>query len=63
MAAHGALFEVLAVLDGVVAVEDTRDKGTFTLTFRKGSKEWVLNPPEGEFLHDLLNQEPDSRTP
>jgi hypothetical protein len=62
MAAHGALFAVLAVLDGVRAVEDTPDKGSFQLIFRKGGKEWVLNPPHGEFLHDLLNQDREPRT-
>jgi|HubBroStandDraft_6_1064221.scaffolds.fasta_scaffold281041_2 hypothetical protein len=55
LAAHAALHRVLSVLDGVVAVEDTPDKGAFQLIFRKGPEERVLNPPDGEFLHDLLN--------
>ena len=55
MAAQHALFGVFCVIDGVRAVETTHDKGEFTLTYRKGGVETVLNPRRGEMLHDLLN--------
>lgn len=58
MAAHQAVFGVLAVLDGARVVEDTSEKGGFRLTFVKGGVEWELNPPDGVPLHDLLNQVP-----
>ena len=60
MVAHQAVFGVLAVLDGSRVVENTPDKGTFKLAFRKGGKEWELNPLDGVPLHDLLNQAPES---
>jgi hypothetical protein len=56
MVAHQAVFGVLAVLDGARVLEDTTEKGTFKLAFRKGSEEWELNPPGGVPLHDILNQ-------
>ena len=55
--AHQTLFGVLAVLDGARVVENTPDKGTFRLVFKKGSEEWELNPPAGVPLHDLFNRE------
>lgn len=57
MTAHQSVFGVLAVLDGVRAVEDDPEKGIFRLIFQKGSKEMVLNPPDGLALHELLNQQ------
>lgn len=55
MAAHGALFGIFCVIDGVRVVESTPEKGEFTLTFHKGDVETPMNPPDGEMLHDLLN--------
>jgi hypothetical protein len=60
MVARQAVFGVLAVLDGARVVEDTPEKGSFRLVFRKGGKEWELNPANGVPLHDLLNQALDS---
>ncbi|MBF5041328.1 hypothetical protein FGE12_02945 [Aggregicoccus sp. 17bor-14] len=59
MASHAAVFGFLAVLDGVRVIEDGPDKGTLTLTLRKGDQEWVLNPPNAPMLHDLLNTPPE----
>jgi hypothetical protein len=56
MVAHQAVFGVLAILDGARVIEDTPDKGTFRLAFRKGGKEWELNAPGGVPLHDILNE-------
>ncbi|MFA5122722.1 hypothetical protein [Zavarzinia sp.] len=47
-----AVFRFLCVLDGVVAIEDTPDKGRLELSFVKG-RATVLNPEEGEMLHDF----------
>ena len=55
MAAHHALFGLFCVLDGVRAAESTRDKGRFILAYNKGGVATTLNPPNGELLHDLLN--------
>lgn len=54
LAAHHAVFGFLAVLDGARAVESSREKGTFRLTFVKRGKEWALSPSTGEYLHELL---------
>lgn len=54
MVARDAVFGVLAVLDGARVVEDTSEKGDFRLTFSKGGRQWLLNPPDGPALHDLL---------
>ena len=59
MTAHYAVFNFFAVLDHVRTIEDTRDKGTLTLTLRKGEQEWVLNSPHSPMLHDLLNTPPE----
>lgn len=51
-AAHGALFGVLAVLDGSRTIDD--ENGTFELTYT--AKERVLlNDPDAIGLHELLN--------
>jgi hypothetical protein len=55
MAAHHATFGVLAVLDGVQVIEDSRVKGTLELYYVKGDERTLLNAPKGEFLHDLFN--------
>lgn len=53
-AAHDTLHGVLAVLDGVRAVENA-GKGDFVLTFVKGGEETVLCGPRAPLLHDLLD--------
>jgi hypothetical protein len=60
MVARNAVFGMLAVLDGARVVEDTLEKGTFELAFRKGGSRWDLMPPGGMALHDILNQEGES---
>jgi hypothetical protein len=51
---HSAVFQWLAVLDGVTAIEDCMDKGELRLFFEKKGKRILLNDNErGEFLHDL----------
>jgi hypothetical protein len=52
--AHAAVFGVLCVLDGVRAIENNPDRGRLQLYYVKKEKATLLNPPEGEMLHDLL---------
>ena len=55
MTAHGTLFGLLCVLDGVRAIEDGPEKGTLELLYRKGKTKLTLNGDEGEMLHDLID--------
>lgn len=50
--ADRAVFGFLCVLDGVRAIEDDGDKGRLELRYVKDELT-LLNPPEGEMLHDL----------
>lgn len=55
-AAHGAVFGLLAVLDGVRAIEGLGPKGLLRLIYvSPDGEETVLNDEAGEELHDLLN--------
>lgn len=55
-AAHAAVFGLLAVLDGVRAIEGYGPKGSLRLAYVSPSgEESVLNDEAGEELHDLLN--------
>lgn len=54
-AVDSAVFGMLAVIDGVRAVEDTSEKGDFILIHKKADKETFLNPNDGEYLHDIYN--------
>lgn len=50
--ADRTVFGFLCVLDGVRAIEDDFDKGRLELRYvKRGST--LLNPSEGEMLHDL----------
>jgi hypothetical protein len=51
-AVHGALFGLLAVLDGARTIDDER--GRFELTY-VADQRVVLNDPQAVELHDLLN--------
>lgn len=54
MAADGALFGVLAVLDGVRAIEPSGPKGELRLVHRDPrGVETIVSPPAGMLLHDL----------
>lgn len=54
MAAHQAVFGVLAVLDGARIIEDDADKGEFRLSFTKGNQEWPIVDAHSVPLHDIL---------
>lgn len=55
-AAHAAVFGLLAVLDGVRAIEGHGPKGSLRLVYvSPDGEETVLNDEAGEELHDLLN--------
>lgn len=53
MAADSATFGVMAILDGVRAIE-AGDKGDLILEYRKGATRLLLNDPSEELLHDGL---------
>jgi hypothetical protein len=49
-----AVFGFLCVIDGVRVIEDKPDKGELELWYvGAGNERVLLNPPEGDFLHDL----------
>ncbi|SFG87234.1 hypothetical protein SAMN05518865_1215 [Duganella sp. CF458] len=50
-----AIFGLLCVIDGVRAVEDCGDKGSFELHYVKHGLSTPLNPENLIFLHDLFN--------
>jgi hypothetical protein len=54
-AVDGAIFGMLAVIDGVRTVENTSEKGDFVLIHKKEDTEIVLNPPDGDYLHNIYN--------
>ena len=56
-AAHAAVFNLFALLDGVTTIEDDPVKGNFILLFRGAATDTILNDPRGVMLHDLLNEE------
>jgi hypothetical protein len=58
MVAHQTVFGLFAVLDGARVIEDSPEKGEFSLLFKKGNQQWELNPPNGVPLHEILNQSP-----
>ena len=57
MAARQATFGMLAVIDGVRQIEETTDKGTLELRYKKGSLDLLLNGTDTAPLHDLFNQD------
>src|SRR5262245_11068528 len=54
LAARLAVFSLLAIMDGVRAIEDSEEKGTFELRFIKGDVNELVNDPHAEQLHDLF---------
>src|SRR5437868_13912951 len=54
MAAESAAFGVMAILDGVRAIEAGRGKGDLVLEYRKGATRLLLNDPREELLHEIL---------
>jgi hypothetical protein len=56
LVAGQSVFGMLAVLDGVRAIEDSGDKGILELRYRKEGKSSLLNSPDGDSLHDQFTQ-------
>lgn len=48
---------MLAVLDGVSAIESGPDKGRLELTYRRGSAQHLLTDARQECLHDLYQSQ------
>ena len=63
MSAHSAVFGFLCVIDGVRQVENFSSDWHFELLFARGDEKHLLNPPDGEFLHDILNGQLDDTKP
>ena len=57
LAVHSGIFGMLAVLDGVSAIESGPDKGKLELSYRRGGEEHLLTDERQEYLHDLYQSE------
>lgn len=55
-AAELAVFSLFCILDGVSAIEDSKEKGILQLTYRNGPEFIILNSTTGDQLHDLYNE-------
>lgn len=56
LAVHSGIFGTLSVLDGVLTIEDGRDKGSLELTYHRGGERDVLTDSAQEFLHDIYQR-------
>jgi hypothetical protein len=54
LAAEQAIYNVLLVLDGLLAIESTRDKGSLELFYVHETGRTRLNDPEGDELSALF---------
>ena len=55
LAARAAVFEMLAVLDGVTAIREAGEEaGLLELRYSAGGRSILLNDPTAEPLHDLF---------
>jgi hypothetical protein len=58
MTARAAVFEMLAVLDGVTAIRDANEPlGLLELRYRVGEESILLNDPAASPLHDLFAEQ------
>jgi hypothetical protein len=53
LAVHSGVFGLLAVLDGVRAIESGANKGSLELTYSRGAERQQLTSPSNDFLHDI----------
>ena len=56
-AVHSSIFGLLAVVDGVRAVEGGHADGSFELSYRRGDKHDILTGASQEMLHDIYQSE------
>ena len=61
LAVRQAVFDMLAVLDGVSSIDDAEERGTLELRYNTERQSVLLNDPAGEFLHDLFCRASSSR--
>jgi hypothetical protein len=54
MSAESAVYRFLSILDGLMAIEDTPDKGDLELYFVKDGKKTLLNNFNEEFLTSIF---------
>lgn len=57
LASRQAIFGLLAVIDGVRQIEDSKSKGTLELRFNEVGNSLIINDPNEEYLHNLFNQQ------
>jgi len=55
LVAHGTVFGMLAVLDGVRSVNRVGEEGTLELRHVTREHSTLLNDPEGMLMHDLFS--------
>ena len=55
IATYGAIFDIFTILDHVSFIEASPERGIFELYYVKDGQRTLLNPQDGEFLHDLFN--------
>ena len=60
-ACEQATYNVLLVLDGLLAAEDSREKGRLELAYIRGDERTELNPSGGQPLSSLFKQLLESR--
>ena len=53
LSVEDAIFIFLSILDGVISVENSKEKGSFELRFKKGDIEEVISPSKN-FLYELF---------
>ena len=51
---RAAIFNLFCVLDGVLQIENSFDRGVLKLYYQKGEKQVLLNNHDEDYLHDLL---------
>lgn len=60
LAADIAVFNILAVFDGVYSLVDDEGRGSFELYYCEGEEKTLINSPDSEELHDLFVAERDA---
>lgn len=55
LSVDSSIFGFLCLLDGVRAIENDIEKGSFELYYKKGESKTLINDESKDFLHDLYN--------
>ena len=57
LSVHASILNMLSVVDGVIAIESTPDKGEIKLSFVKDGKPTPLNDSNADQLHDIYQSQ------